>query len=49
MTNHNAYDCNEILSEYWHTDTPSNALDDPGDTEDELIDLTGIFIALIME
>ena len=49
MTDHNDYNCNEILSEYCHTDTPSSALDDSGDTEDELIDLTDIFIALIME
>ena len=49
MTDHNDYDCNEILSEYWCTDTPSNALDDSGDSEDKLIDLIGIFIAFIME
>ena len=49
MDNHNNYDCDKILSEYWHTDTPSSASDDSGDTEDELMDLTCIFIALIME
>ena len=49
MDDHNNYNHNEILSEYWHTDTPSSASDDSGDTEDELMDLTGIFIALTME
>ena len=42
MTDHNNYDCDKILAEYWHSDTPSSALDDSGDTEDELIDLTSI-------
>ena len=49
MDDHNNYDCNEILSKYWCTDTPSGFSDDYGDTEDELMDLTGIFIAIIME
>ena len=49
MDNHNNYDRGKILSEYWHTDTPSSASDDSGDTEDELMDLTGIFITLIIE
>ena len=49
MDDHNDYDHNEILSEYWHIDTPSSASDDSGDTEDELMDLTGIFITLIIE
>ena len=47
MDDHNNYDRDEILSKYWRTDTPSSASDDSGDTEDELMDLTGIFIALI--
>ena len=49
MDNYNNYNHDEILSEYWCTDTPSSDSDDSGDTEDELMDLTGIFIALIME
>ena len=49
MNDHNNYNHNEILSKFWHTDTPSSASDDSGDTEDELMDLTGIFITLIME
>ena len=49
MDDHNNYDHNKILSEYWHTDTLSSDSDDSGDIEDELIDLTGIFITLIME
>ena len=49
MDDHNNYDCNEILSKYWCTDTPSSFSDDYGDTEDELMDLTGMFIVLIME
>ena len=49
MDNYNNYNHDDILSEYWCTDTPSSDSDDSGDTEDELMDLTGIFIALIME
>ena len=49
MDDHNNYNHNEIFSEYWHTDTSSSASDYSGDTEDEPIDLTCIFIALIME
>ena len=49
MDDHNNYNHNEILSEYGHTDTSSSASDYSGDTEDEPMDLTCIFIALIMQ
>ena len=37
MDDHNNYNHDEILSKYWHTDTPSSASDDSRDNEDELI------------
>ena len=49
MDNHNDYNHDEILSEYWHTDTPHSASDDSGDTEDELMDLTAIFILIMKQ
>lgn len=51
MVNHNDCDCDEILHEYWCTNTPNSVLDKSGDIdfEDELIELSSIFIGLVME
>ena len=51
LVNHNDCDCDEILYEYWCTNTPSNVSDKSGSTdfENELIELSSVFIGLVME
>ena len=51
MVKHNDCDCDEILHEYWCTNTPNSILDKSGDIdfEDELIELSSVFIGHVME
>ena len=51
VDDHNDYNHNKILQECWHTSTPTrgSASDSSGDTEDDLIDLTSVFISFVME
>ena len=44
-------DYNEILQEYWYTDLSSSYSDISWsqDTDDQVIDITAIFIALVMK
>ena len=51
VNDHNDCNHNEILQECWYTNTPtrSSASDSSGDTKDDLIDLTSVFISFVME